>query len=239
MPALRHAEMSRTRWDESTPNFGHLRSARDLSNRLRSTLPCLASTIVVAHSGSRPTIERTLRRVGAAVGQPQQIVVKAVLLVPHAVRTRAGSSPSAIQRSDRRTSLTISSYVGSWPASSSASSTMFWQNKAIHAVPSACSRYPPVGSGALRSKTLILSSPRKPPSNTFLPKRSLRFTHQVKLIISLLKRRLQEFEIALAAQRLLGAIEEERRPGVDRRIDVAEVPLVGGYLAVGMQVDVR
>ena len=58
---------------------------------------------------------------------------------------------------------------------------------AIHAVPSACSRWPPVGSGALRSNTPMLSSPRKPPSKTFLPKRSLRFTHQVKLSISLLK----------------------------------------------------
>src|SRR5208337_4511076 len=51
---------------------------------------------------------------------------------------------------------------------------MFWQNSAIQAVPSACSRYPPVGSGALRSNTPMLSRPRNPPSNTFLPKRSLR-----------------------------------------------------------------
>src|SRR5256886_15655827 len=58
---------------------------------------------------------------------------------------------------------------------------MFWLKRAIQAVPSACSRCPPVGSGALRSKTPMLSSPRKPPSNTFLPNRSFRFTHQVKL----------------------------------------------------------
>ena len=43
-----------------------------------------------------------------------------------------------------------------------------------------------MGSGALRSKMPILSSPRKPPSNTFLPNRSLRFTHQVKFSNSLL-----------------------------------------------------
>ena len=68
-----------------------------------------------------------------------------------------------------------------------ASSAMFWLNSAIQAVPSACSRRPPVGSGALRSNTPMLSSPRKPPSNTFLPKRSLRFAHQVKFNSSLLK----------------------------------------------------
>src|SRR5215813_7097669 len=67
---------------------------------------------------------------------------------------------------------------------------MFWQNKAIHAVPSACSRYPPVGNGELRSKTPILSSPRNPPSNAFLPVRSFRFSHQVKLSKSFRKERL-------------------------------------------------
>ena len=64
---------------------------------------------------------------------------------------------------------------------------MFWLKRAIQAVPSACSRWPPVGSGALRSKMPMLSRPRKPPSKTFFPRRSLRFTHQVKLRSSLLK----------------------------------------------------
>src|SRR6516165_5759208 len=61
---------------------------------------------------------------------------------------------------------------------------MFWQKSDTHAVPSACSRWPPVGSGALRSNTPMLSRPRKPPSKRFLPKRSLRFTHQLKFSIS-------------------------------------------------------
>src|SRR5271165_6775854 len=66
---------------------------------------------------------------------------------------------------------------------------MFWENMETHDVPSACSRLPPVGRGALRSKTPILSSPRKPPSNRLLPKRSLRFTHQLKFSISLANER--------------------------------------------------
>ena len=114
---------------------------------------------------------------------------------------------------------------------------MFWLKRAIQAVPSACSRWPPVGSGALRSKTPMLSSPRKPPSKTFLPKRSLRFTHQVKFSISLLNAALEEIQVRLAAQGLLGAVEEQGRPGVDRGVHVAEVPLVGGNLAAGVQVD--
>src|SRR5215469_14836901 len=64
---------------------------------------------------------------------------------------------------------------------------MFCENRETHAVPSACSRVPPVGSGELRSKTPMLSNPRNPPSNRLLPKRSLRFTHQLKFNISLAK----------------------------------------------------
>ena len=56
---------------------------------------------------------------------------------------------------------------------------------AIQAVPSAWSMKPPVGSGAERSKTPMLSSPRKPPWKTFRPWASRRLTHQVKLSISL------------------------------------------------------
>ena len=73
---------------------------------------------------------------------------------------------------------------------------MFWLKRAIQAVPSACSRWPPVGSGALRSKMPMLSRPRKPPSKTFLPKRSFRFTHQVKLSSSLLKAALRNWTSA-------------------------------------------
>src|SRR5262249_43969851 len=63
---------------------------------------------------------------------------------------------------------------------------------AIQAVPSACSRQPPPGRGALRSKTPILSSPRKPPSKRFFPKRSFRFTHQVKFTTNFLKQRFRK-----------------------------------------------
>ena len=72
---------------------------------------------------------------------------------------------------------------------------MFWLKRAIQAVPSACSRWPPVGNGALRSKTPMLSSPRKPPSNTFLPNRSLRLTHQVKFRSSFDKGRLEKIPV--------------------------------------------
>ena len=75
----------------------------------------------------------------------------------------------------------MSSYTGSVLASSSAIDSIVRQKKAIQAVPSACSRKSPVRSGFERSKTPMLSSPRKPPENRLRPAASLRLTHQVKL----------------------------------------------------------
>ena len=40
---------------------------------------------VVAQRGSKPTMERTLRRVALSIGMPQDVVVKPVLLIPHAI----------------------------------------------------------------------------------------------------------------------------------------------------------
>ncbi len=53
----------------------------------------------------------------------------------------------------------------------------------------------------------------------------------------LVERRLEEIDVHVAAQGLLGAVQEERREGVDRGVHVAEVPLVGGHLPAGVQVD--
>ena len=55
----------------------------------------------------------------------------------------------------------------------------------------------------------------------------------------LVEGRPEELHVRFAAQRLLGAVEEQGRKGVDRRIDVAEVPLVRGHLTVGVQVEPR
>ena len=63
------------------------------------------------------------------------------------------------------------------------------QKNAIQAVPSACSSVAPPGSPWERSKTPMLSSPRKPPEKRLFPSSSLRFTHQVKLIRSFWKAR--------------------------------------------------
>ena len=52
----------------------------------------------------------------------------------------------------------------------------------------------------------------------------------------LLEGALQPPEVALAFLRLLQTVGEDRGPGMHRRIDVAEIPLVGGNLAVRVHV---
>ena len=47
----------------------------------------------------------------------------------------------------------------------------------------------------------------------------------------------QELQIRFAAERLLRPMQEYRGPGVHRRVDVAEVPFVGGHLSGRMQVE--
>ena len=64
----------------------------------------------------------------------------------------------------------------------------------------------------------------------------MRFTHQVKFSSELVEGGLEELDIRLAAQGLLGAVEEQGRKGVHRGVHVAEVPLVGGDLAAGVEV---
>ena len=76
----------------------------------------------------------------------------------------------------------------------------------------------------------MLSSPRNPPSNRFDPSLSSRLTHQVKLTSSLSKTRLRK----LMSRRAVDREDLQRRPGLDRRVDVVERPFVRGQRAVRM-----
>ena len=85
-----------------------------------------------------------------------------------------------------------------------------------------------MGSGALRSKTPMLSNPReKPAFKEILAVLSLRFTHQLKFSISWANERLRNSRSPCPLIGLLRAKRKSACPGVYRRIDVAEVPLVG------------
>ncbi len=117
---------------------------------------------------------------------------------------------------------------GSWAASSMLISSMFWQNSAIHAVSSACSRWPPAGCGALRSNII---QPQKASFKEVLPRRSLRFTHPTEIQHQLGKRPLRSSISPSVFRGLFSPVQEEGCPDVHGRIDVAEVPIVGRDLS--------
>ena len=83
----------------------------------------------------------------------------------------------------------------------------------------------------------MLSRPRKPALEDVLAEPVLAVHPPGEVQQELVEGRLEEIDVALAPQGLLGAVQEQGRPGVDRRVHVAEVPLVGGELAAGMKVD--
>ena len=93
-----------------------------------------------------------------------------------------------------------------------------------------------MGSGALRSKTPMLSRPRNPPGEHVAPGRILPIHPPVEIQHQALKRLFQETAVR-PAEVPFHLVQIERRPGVHRRIHVAEVPLVGGNLPVGVGVE--
>ena len=95
---------------------------------------------------------------------------------------------------------------------------------------SACSGCSPVGNAELRSKAAILSSP-SPPFVQVLAITVFAIHPPAEVRTELAVDPLEEFEIALAAQRLFDPIEKDRGPAMHRLIDVAEMPLVGRDLS--------
>ncbi len=79
----------------------------------------------------------------------------------------------------------------------------------------------------LRSKTVMLSSPRNPPSKMLLPSRSTLLTHQAKLMSSLWKQRSRKARSALPRADAVHVVDPPHGPGVHRRIQIGELPLVG------------
>ena len=159
----------------------------------------------------------------------QHVVVEAVLLVPQALARCIAGDQREVLEELRREVLVGAIVLGQ---RSARCSSRFRQYMAIQAVPSDCSSTPCDGERRERSNGPMLSRPRNPPSKTLLPAASLRLTHQVKLSSSLWKTRSRNVVVGAAVD----LEHPQRRPGVHRRVDVAERPLVGGELPVGVHV---
>ena len=167
----------------------------------------------------------------AAVREPQQVVVETVLLVPHPVR--AGFVHGRGDVAEVLGELSDHVLVGRVVEALEREFQHVQLNRAIHAVPSACSRWPPVGSGALRSNTPMLSRPRKPPSIVLTE--TVLAVHPPGVVQQkLLECRPEEFDICLATQAWFSS--EERRRTCTGGFTSLKF-LVAAHLAVRVQVE--
>ena len=210
----------------------------------RARIPAAASTTApsstsTAKSGISPTIERTRSGTGCAARavRARRNRTRRPRPTARCRCRRYWSSPRRSAGNARRTWWRCPRRHGRRTASSSAMRIRFSVYIAIQAVPSDWLMWPPVGSGALRSKMPILSSPRNPPWKMLRPSASLRFTHQVKFSISLWKTRSRKARSPWPPRaRAVDLVDPPRRPGVHRRVDVAERPFIGRQLPVRVHV---
>ena len=149
--------------------------------------------------------------------------------VGHRLGDVAGSARRTWWRCPRRPGCAV--------ASSSAMRIRFRQYIAIQLVPSDCSRWPPVGSGALRSKTPMLSRPEEAALEDVAAVGVLAVDPPGEVEQQLVEDALEERAGRRVAALLAVDLEDAPgRPGVHRRVDVAEGPLVGRQLAVRVHV---
>ena len=176
-PPLADRPASCTAGDSRRRGRGRL-SRNHSSRRLKSgkrVQRARGSSVSTAKSGISPTIERTLSGDMRAVGQVQDVVEEFVLARPTVDRRRRHVVHGArrCRRSARRTWWPRLRRRGPRGPARARCASMFRQYIAIQPVPSACSMCPPVGQRLLRSKTPMLSRPRKPPWKTLRPSRVL------------------------------------------------------------------
>ena len=194
------------------------------------------SNTVAAHSGRSPTIDRTLSRWDLAVGQAQHVVEEAVLLVPHPgvpaqVGHRRGDPQEVLGELQRHV---LRSRDRSSPA------RRRFPSCSGRTAPSRRCRRPAPGSR--RSAAARCDRTRRCcPGPGSRPRRRcagavLAVDPPGEVQQQLLKAGLEPVPVSLAVFHLFQAVGEDGGPGMHRRVDVAEVPLVGGNLAVGVHV---
>ena len=117
-------------------------------------------------------------------------------------------------------------------ASSIAIASMLRQYIAIQLVPSDCSRWPPVGSGRAAIENADVVEAEEAALEHVVAFGVLAVHPPGEVQQQLVEDALEERAIADAAPLLLDLVDAPRRPGVHRRVHVAERPFVRGQLPV-------
>ena len=236
-PALGHAEMARARGVDSLEKLGNPAQAfRHLSHRLRNTLPLPLLHHRGGTQGQQPHHRAHLEPRGAAVGEPQQVVIEAVFLVPHAVRPGPVHGPGDIVEvlHELYDHVLVGAVVDGELYGE------FHHVLAEEGHPGGAVRLLQVAAGGERGAAVEdadVVEAEEAPLEDVLAEAVLAVHPPGEVQQELIERPLEEIQVYFAAPGLLGAMEKQGRPGVHRGVDVAEVPLVGGHLAAGVQVD--
>ena len=216
--------------------FGHpAQPFADVAHGLRDALPLR----LLDHRGGaereEPDHRSHLEPRGAAVGQPQQVVVEAILVVPHAVRPGlVDPRRDVVEVLDELEDHLLVDRVVRGELERELQHVLAEEGHPRRAV-----RLFEVTSGGQRGAAVEhadVVEAEEAALEHVLAEAVLAVDPPGEVQHELVERRPEEIHVHLASQRLLGAMEEQRRKGVDRRVHVTEVPLVGGYLTVRVQV---
>ncbi len=184
----------------------------------------------------QPDHRTDLQPEGLAAGQPQDVVVEAVLLVPHVVRLVAGlvhrvGDPDEVLEELEGHLLVHRVVIGE-------DDRYLEHVLAVERHPRRAVRlFQRTARGQLGAAVEYADvvQAQEAAGENVAALRVLAVHPPVEVEHQALKRALQERDV-LPAEVLLDFVEEERRPRVHRGVHVAEVPLIGGHLPIGVAV---
>ena len=173
-----------------------------------------------------------------AVGQPQHVVEEAVLLVPHLVAVPAAAVHGVGDPHEMLDELEGHLLIDR---------VLLGQDEGDLQHALAVERHPRRAVGLLQRaagrqrraavEDADIVEAEEAAGEDVAARRVLAVDPPVEVQHQAVERVLEELAV-LAAELLLVLVQPQRGPGVDRRIDVAEVPFVGRDLAAGMEVEV-
>ena len=185
--------------------------------------------------GQEPHHGAHLEARGAAVGEAEQVVVEPVLLVPHAVRARTvHGGGDVVEVLDELHDHVLVGRVLGRDLRGELQHVLAEERHPRRAV-----RLLQVAAGGERRAPVEdadVVEAEEAPLEHVLAEAVLPVHPPGEVEEELVEGRSEELHVGGPAQDLLGVVEEEGREGVDRRVHVAEVPLVGRHLPAGVQV---
>ena len=196
-----------------------------------------AGSIVVAQSGEQPDHRAHLEPSGAAVGEPEHVVEEAVLFVPQLVLVVTdavhGGGDEGEVLGELEDHVVVDRIV---PAQLDGDAE---HRLGVERHPRSAVRLLEAATGRQRGAAVEHADVVEAQEATFediAAGRVLAVDPPREVDEQLLERALQPGDVTRAPLLQLGLVHQQRRPGVHRRVDVAEVPLIGGKLPVRVEV---